>query len=113
MLVAQAMIVKAIIAPAAMRALLPYTRPVPDARTPAAATPTRNVRALSGLLPFLRPYRGRIALADVQNAYLAGFTKAEWLSLKSLLERMLDNACACRESRESSGRPEAAESAAE
>ena len=36
--------------------------PLRERRQPAAA---RDVRALSGLLPFLRPYRGRIALAGL------------------------------------------------
>ena len=89
MLVAQAMIVKAIIAPAAMRALLPYTRPVPDARTPAAATPTRNVRALSGLLPFLRPYRGRIALAGLFLVGAAVSTLVLPIALRGLIDQGL------------------------
>jgi DNA-binding MarR family transcriptional regulator len=54
-----------------------------------------------------------VALAEVQNAYLAGFTRAEWQTLRTLLERMLDNACACREAREAAGKPETAETAAE
>ena len=36
-------------------------------------------------------------LSDVQNACLAGFTKEEWLTLKSLLQRVLDNALALQE----------------
>ena len=45
-----------------------------------------------------------VALAEVQNAYLAGFTRAEWQTLKGLLERMLDNAGACREARCAAGK---------
>ncbi len=39
------------------------------------------------------------ALSRVQNAYLAGFSREEWLLLKSFLSRILDNAqhrCATR-----------------
>jgi DNA-binding MarR family transcriptional regulator len=40
-----------------------------------------------------------VALAEVMNAHLAGFSKAEWQTLKGLLRRMLDNAEACRDAR--------------
>lgn len=33
-----------------------------------------------------------VALSNVQNAYLAGFSREEWLLLKSFLSRILDNA---------------------
>lgn len=33
-----------------------------------------------------------VALSRVQNAYLAGFSREEWLLLKSFLSRILDNA---------------------
>ncbi|MFT3720350.1 MarR family winged helix-turn-helix transcriptional regulator [Pseudorhodoferax sp.] len=33
-----------------------------------------------------------VALSRVQNAYLAGFSREEWLLLKSFLSRVLDNA---------------------
>jgi len=33
-----------------------------------------------------------VALSRVQNAYLAGFSREEWLLLKSFLARILDNA---------------------
>ncbi|HVR54164.1 MAG TPA: MarR family transcriptional regulator [Pseudorhodoferax sp.] len=33
-----------------------------------------------------------VALSRVQNAYLAGFSRDEWLLLKSFLSRILDNA---------------------
>jgi len=39
------------------------------------------------------------ALADVLNLHLAGFTKAEWQTLKTLLQRMLLNAGLCRGAR--------------
>jgi len=40
-----------------------------------------------------------VALAEVMNAHLAGFSKAEWQQLKGLLRRMLDNGDSCREAR--------------
>jgi DNA-binding MarR family transcriptional regulator len=40
-----------------------------------------------------------VALAEVMNSHLAGFTKAEWQTLKGLLQRMLDNAEVCRDAR--------------
>jgi hypothetical protein len=40
-----------------------------------------------------------VALAEVMNAHLAGFSKAEWQQLKALLRRMLDNGDSCREAR--------------
>ena len=40
-----------------------------------------------------------VALAEVMNAHLAGFSKAEWQQLKGFLRRMLDNADSCREAR--------------
>ena len=36
-------------------------------------------------------------LADVMNAHLAGFSKSEWLALKSYLRRMLDTGDALRD----------------
>lgn len=42
-----------------------------------------------------------VALSRVQNAYLAGFSREEWLLLKSFLSRILDNAqqgCAAKKS---------------
>jgi DNA-binding MarR family transcriptional regulator len=38
------------------------------------------------------------AIAEVLNSYLAGFTRAEWDTLKDLLRRMLGNADAVRQS---------------
>ncbi|MDQ6680789.1 MAG: MarR family transcriptional regulator [Pseudomonadota bacterium] len=40
-----------------------------------------------------------VALAEVMNAHLAGFSKTEWQALKGLLRRMLDNAESCRGAR--------------
>lgn len=40
-----------------------------------------------------------VALAQVMNAHLAGFSKAEWQTLKGFLQRMLDNAETCRDAR--------------
>jgi ATP-binding cassette subfamily B protein len=46
-------------------------------------------RSLSGLLPFLRPYRGRIALAIVFLILAAGATLAFPLALRSLIDQGL------------------------
>ena len=40
-----------------------------------------------------------VALAEVMNAHLAGFSEAEWQTLKGYLRRMLDNAESCRGAR--------------
>jgi DNA-binding MarR family transcriptional regulator len=40
-----------------------------------------------------------VALAEVMNAHLAGFSKDEWQTLKGFLQRMLDNAETCRDAR--------------
>ena len=62
-------------------------------RTPAAAdtpvAPARKVKSLSGLLPFLRPYRGRIALAVLFLILAALSTLAFPLALKSLIDQGL------------------------
>ena len=55
--------------------------PSPDARA-RASTP----RALSGLLPFLRPYRGRIALAGVFLVLAAAATLVFPVALKGLID---------------------------
>jgi DNA-binding MarR family transcriptional regulator len=49
-----------------------------------------------------------VALAEVMNAHLAGFSKSEWQTLKGLLQRMLDNAEVCRDAR-CAGTPQAPE----
>ena len=51
--------------------------------------PAKNVRSLSGLLPFLRPYRGRIALAVVFLVLAAASTLVFPVALKSLLDQGL------------------------
>ena len=50
---------------------------------------TRPVRSLSGLLPFLRPYRGRIALAVLFLVGAACATLALPLALKALIDQGL------------------------
>ena len=50
-----------------------------------AAAPTP--RALSGLLPFLRPYRGRIALAGLFLVLAATATLLFPVALKSLIDQ--------------------------
>lgn len=50
------------------------------------ATPSRNPRSLSGLLPFLKPYRGRIGLALVFLVMAAVATLAFPLALRSLID---------------------------
>jgi ATP-binding cassette subfamily B protein len=55
----------------------------------AAAPPSRSVRSLSGLLPFLRPYRGRIALAVVFLVLAAVSTLVFPVALKSLIDQGL------------------------
>ncbi|HOY33898.1 ABC transporter transmembrane domain-containing protein [Piscinibacter sp.] len=54
-----------------------------------AAAPARKVKSLSGLLPFLRPYRGRIALAVLFLILAALSTLAFPLALKSLIDQGL------------------------
>ncbi len=56
-------------------------------RTPAPPAPAKNVRSLSGLLPFLRPYRNRIALAIVFLVLAAGSTLVFPVALKSLIDQ--------------------------
>ncbi len=62
--------------------------PAPTLAAP-AALPPRPVRSLSGLLPFLRPYRGRIALAVLFLILAALSTLAFPLALKSLIDQGL------------------------
>ena len=56
------------------------------ARSPAIPGP-RAVRSLSGLLPFLRPYRGRIALAGLFLVLAALSTLVFPIALKSLIDQ--------------------------
>ncbi|MFO1271657.1 MAG: ABC transporter transmembrane domain-containing protein [Rubrivivax sp.] len=60
-----------------------------QASLPAGAAPARQVKSLSGLLPFLRPYRGRIALAGLFLLLAAASTLAFPLALKSLIDQGL------------------------
>ncbi len=60
-------------------AFMPFTTPRPD---PAKASP----RSLSGLKPFLRPYRGRIALALLFLVLAAVATLAFPVALRSLID---------------------------
>ncbi len=52
-----------------------------------APVPAKNVRSLSGLLPFLRPYRGRIALAVLFLVLAAVSTLVLPVALKSLIDQ--------------------------
>ena len=63
-----------------------------SAPPPRAATtppPGKNVRSLSGLAPFLRPYRGRIAWAVVFLVMAAVSTLVFPIALKSLIDQGL------------------------
>jgi ATP-binding cassette subfamily B protein len=67
---------------------------LPDAGAAAAVPQTppasaKTVRSLSGLLPFLRPYRGRIALALLFLVLAAASTLAFPIALKSLIDQGL------------------------
>ncbi len=56
-------------------------------RTPALPAPAKNVRSLSGLAPFLWPYRHRIALAIVFLVLAAVSTLVFPVALKSLIDQ--------------------------
>jgi ATP-binding cassette subfamily B protein len=56
---------------------------------PAAPAPAASPRSLSGLRPFLRPYRGRIAAAGLFLLLAAVATLAVPLALKSLIDQGL------------------------
>ncbi|SDP42994.1 ATP-binding cassette, subfamily B [Rhodoferax sp. OV413] len=64
---------------------LPVSAPSSTASAPAKASP----RALSGLLPYLRPYRGRILLAILFLVLAAGATLAFPLALRALIDQGL------------------------
>jgi ATP-binding cassette subfamily B protein len=55
----------------------------------AVAASTKNVRSLRGLMPFLRPYRGRIALAVVFLVMAAVSTLVFPVALRSLIDQGL------------------------
>ena len=61
--------------------------PTATPRTPAPPAPGKNVRSLSGLAPFLRPYRRRIALAVVFLVLAAVSTLVFPVALKSLIDQ--------------------------
>ena len=74
----------------------PYTSRVPNAAPPAAlAAPreapahegARDVRALGGLLPFVRPYRARVAAAALFLVLAAVSTLIFPVALKSLIDQ--------------------------
>jgi ATP-binding cassette, subfamily B, bacterial len=58
-------------------------------RTATAPAPAKNVRSLSGLLPFLQPYRQRIALAVLFLVMAAASTLVFPVALKSLIDQGL------------------------
>ena len=68
---------------------MPSTTTISTPATPAPAAADRNVKSLSGLLPFLRPYRGRIALAVVFLVLAAISTLVFPVALKSLIDQGL------------------------
>jgi ATP-binding cassette, subfamily B, bacterial len=68
---------------------MPSTATISAPATPVSDAPARNVKSLSGLLPFLRPYRGRIALAVVFLVLAAVSTLVFPVALKSLIDQGL------------------------
>jgi ATP-binding cassette subfamily B protein len=68
---------------------LPAARSAPPSSPPDTAASARNVRSLSGLLPFVRPYRGRIALAVVFLVMAALSTLSFPVALKILIDQGL------------------------
>ena len=68
---------------------MPSTATISAPATPVPAAPARNVKSLSGLLPFLRPYRGRIAMAVVFLVLAAVSTLVFPVALKSLIDQGL------------------------
>ena len=63
------------------------TASAPAAHSASAPKPARNVRSLSGLLPFLRPYQSRIALAVLVLVLAAVSTLVFPVALKSLIDQ--------------------------
>ena len=74
-----------------MTSTLAAPPPVPTPRTTASALPPpgKNVRSLGGLAPFLRPYRGRIALAALVLVMAAVSTLVLPVALKTLIDQGL------------------------
>ncbi len=63
--------------------------PAAPAAAPAPAAPARTVGALRGLMPFLRPYSGRIAWAGLFLVLSAASTLVLPVALKSLIDQGL------------------------
>ena len=62
---------------------------MPAAPSSTPPKPARDVRSLAGLLPFLRPYRGRIVLAAVFLVLAAASTLVFPVALRSLIDQGL------------------------
>ena len=62
---------------------------MPAAPSSPPSKPARDVRSLGGLLPFLRPYRGRIVLAAVFLVLAAASTLVFPVALRSLIDQGL------------------------
>src|SRR5512141_2951176 len=62
------------------------TATLPGARAAAPPAPSRDVRALRDLLPFLRPYRLRIALAGLFLVLAAVTTLVFPIALRLLID---------------------------
>jgi ATP-binding cassette, subfamily B, bacterial len=58
-----------------------------SAEARAAASPPRDVKSLGGLVPFLRPYRGRIVWAMVFLVMAALSTLVFPVAMKSLIDQ--------------------------
>ncbi len=67
----------------------PSALPASGAAGNVAPAPARNVGPLRGLLPFLRPYRGRIALAGLFLVLAALSTLVLPVALKTLIDQGL------------------------
>ena len=70
-------------------AVAPVTSSAAAAAAVPPASPARSVRSLSGLLPFLRPYRARIALAVLFLVMAAVSTLVFPVALKSLIDQRI------------------------
>ena len=70
----------------------PPTAPIAPIAPTAPIPPTAPARSLSGLLPFLRPYRGRIAIALLFLILAAAATLAFPLALRTLIDAGMGSA---------------------
>jgi ATP-binding cassette subfamily B protein len=68
---------------------MPSTPTAPATDPAVAQAPAQRVRSLGGLLPFVRPYRGRVALALVFLVMAAASTLAFPVALKTLIDQGL------------------------